>query len=380
MSHAYLPPSAASTWALCAAWASMNARYPSSANAEADEGTAAHWVGWEILAGRPCVKGSPPGGLIVTDEMLDAGEMLVDTIHSRAVGCEGEGVVEKQIPIPIGTGNFGTPDYWNASFAQRRIEIVDYKFGHRFVDEYFNFQGLAYLAGILAQLGINGDQDELWTISFTVVQPRCYYKGQPVRTHTFKLSEARPYFNQLAMMAEAATLPNPTATTNPHCGDCPGRHSCSALQQAAYSDAEFATNRTPLDLSPEAAGLELKLLMRALERLEARVEGLKELTTVNLKSGRHVPYFRLEPGQGRAAWNIPDAQIITIGKMFGADLSKSGVVTPNQAKKMGVDESVIKGYSFIPSTSFKLVADNAADARKVFGNNQEGNNVHSNAR
>jgi hypothetical protein len=127
-----------------------------------------------------------------------------------------------------------------------------------------------------------------------------------------------------------------------------------------------------LDLSPEAAGLELKLLMRALERLEARVEGLKELTTVNLKAGRQVPYFRLEPGQGRAAWNLPDAQIITIGKMFGADLSKPGIVTPNQACKLGVDENIVKAYSFSPSTGFKLVADNAADARKVFGQSKEG--------
>ncbi len=371
--HAFLPPSGASAWSKCASWPSMNARYPSSASAEADEGTAAHWAAWEILAGRIPLKGSAaPGGMIITDEMLDAGEVLVDVIRRRMLIFGMKPTVEQKIAVPFGSGNFGTPDAWAVSAGNRHIEIVDYKFGHRFVDEYFNAQGLCYLAGILDLLGINGDLDQHVSVSFTVVQPRCYYKGEPIRTHTFKVAEARPHFNQLSTMAEASTLPNPMATTNPHCGDCPGRHACPALQEAAYSDAEFANNRTPLDLSPAAAGLELKLLMRALERLEARVEGLKELTLVNLRSGQPVPYFHAEQGKGRSTWNVPDGQVVTIGKMFGVDLAKPGIVTPTQAIKMGVDESVIKAYSVTPSTSFRLVADNPADARKVFGQNQEG--------
>jgi hypothetical protein len=371
--HAYLPPSAAHTWSKCAQWASMNARYPQPASAEADEGTAAHWVAWEILAGRPCNKGDKaPNGQIVTDEMLDGGDLIVDVIRRRMQIFGLNPIVEMLVNVPFGTGNFGTPDVWATSSDFRHIEIIDYKFGHRFVDEYFNPQGLCYLAGILDTLRINGDKDSHVTVSFTVVQPRCFYKGQPVRTHSFKLSEVRPYFNQLANMAEAAIVAEPIATTNPHCGDCPGRHACSALQEAAYSDAEFATSRTPLDLSPAAAGLELKLLSRALERLEARVEGLKELTIVHLRAGKQVPYFHLEQGRGRAQWNVPDGQVIEIGKLFGKDLSKPGLVTPSQAIKLGVDESVIKGYSSSQSTSFKLIADDPADARKVFGSTQEG--------
>jgi hypothetical protein len=376
--HAYLPPSAAHTWSKCAQWASMNARYPQPASAEADEGTAAHWVAWEILEGRPRNKGDKaPNGQIVTDEMLDGGDLIVDLIRKRIQIFGMNPVIEQPINVPFGTGNFGTPDVWAVSSDYRHIEIIDYKFGHRFVDEYFNPQGLCYLAGIVDQLS---DQlkvgwsilEQSLTVAFTVVQPRCFYKGEPVRTHSFKLSEVRPYFNQLANMAEAATVAEPIATTNPHCGDCPGRQACSALQEAAYSDAEFATSRTPLDLSPAAAGLELKLLQRALERLEARVEGLKELTIVNLRSGKQVPYFHLEQGRGRAQWNVPDGQVIEIGKLFGKDLSKPGLITPSQAIKAGIDESVIKGYSSSQSTSFKLIADDPADARKVFGSTQEG--------
>jgi hypothetical protein len=56
-----------------------------------------------------------------------------------------------------------------------------------------------------------------------------------------------------------------------------------------------------------------------------------------------------------------------MGQLFGVDLSKPGVKTPKQAKKSGVDEAVIKAYSITPLGSIKLVPDNPADARRVFG-------------
>lgn len=373
--HAFLPPSSASSWALCALWPTMNQRYPREASAEAAEGTAAHWAAWEILANRECKEGTAaPNGQIITEEMLDGADLLVDIIRARIPAMPH---IEDQIAIPFGTGNFGTPDVWAVSSHRQQIEIIDYKFGHRFVDEFWNFQGLCYLAGIveiLSKLWRIGpglmDQQGL-TVSFTVVQPRCFYKGKPVRTHTFQLIEAREHFNRLANMAEASTVSAPVATTNVHCIDCPGRHACSALQLAAYSDAEVSNARSPVDLTPEAAALELRFLSRSLDRLEARVDGLKELVIANLRAGKGVPYFRLEPGYGRKSWTIPDGQVIAIGQMFGKDLSKVAVVTPNQASKAGIDESVVAANSFTPSTALKLVAENPADARKVFGQPQE---------
>jgi hypothetical protein len=375
--HAFLPPSAASSWSLCAQWATMNAKYPREASAEATEGTAAHWCAWEILASRECKEGTAaPNGQIVTEEMLDAADLLVETIRMR-IPAISILHIEQLVPIPYGNGNFGTPDVWAVSTDRTHIEIIDYKYGHRFVDEWWNAQGLCYLAGIVELLSREWkigpgmmDQFDI-SVSFTVVQPRCYYKGKPVRTHTFKLAEARSHFNQLANMAEAATLREPVAMTNVHCIDCPGRHSCSALQLAAYSDAELSSARSAVDLSPQAAALELRFLSRSLERLEARVDGLKEMVIANLKAGRPISYFRLEPGFGRKAWKIPDAQVISIGELFGANLSKIGVITPTQAKKLGIDEAVIEENSFTPSTTMKLVAENPADARKVFGQSQE---------
>jgi hypothetical protein len=213
---------------------------------------------------------------------------------------------------------------------------------------------------------------EQMVVNFTVVQPRCYYRGESVRTHSYKVGETRERLNHLANMGEAALMSEPTATTNEHCNDCPGRHACSALQRAAYDAAEFSDRRTPLELAPAAAALELVILQRALKRLEARVEGLSEYVTTSIRAGSAVPYFRIEPGYGRTVWTIPDGQIIAMGKMFNHDLSKITTVTPTQAEKMGVDSNIVKAYSFRPSTAHKLVQTNPTDAARVFGRTKEG--------
>lgn len=373
MKHSFLPPSGASAWSKCAQWPKMNEMFPQDDSPASIEGTAAHWVGWEMLAGKTPAEGSStPKGVIVSGEMLDGAELLCETISKRVKpGLIPH--VEEHVSIPsVHPDCFGTPDVWAFDFSEMRLDIIDYKFGHRFVDEYFNPQGILYTLGVVEKIkpSLIGSPEYL-TVNFTIVQPRCYHQESPVRTHTFKFSEITDHERKLAVAAILAYAENPTATTNRACGDCPGRHACSALQEAAYSVAEYSNDRQPHNLTPAAAALELHMLERAHEILEARVDGLRELTLANLKAGAPIPYYRIGEGRPRQQWNIPISQVITIGQMFGKDLAKPGVITPSQAKKLGLDEDVVSGYSFTPNGSLKLVAENPADARKVFGNSGE---------
>lgn len=365
--HSFLPPSGASAWSRCSLWPSMNRDFPQSDSPESIEGTAAHWVATEAVEGRHYSEGhTAPNGVVVTGEMLDGAELVCDTVAARMPGYKLH-IEEKVLVSEIHPDCFGTPDIWGRTGATKHIEIVDYKFGHGFVDEYFNLQGLLYLAGILQKEFDIKKLDPDISVSFTVIQPRCYHRGEPVRTHNFTVREIPPYMVQLRDAATAATQPNPAATTNPDCKYCPGRHACSALQLAAYSDAEFSNNRQPHNLTPQAAALELRMLERAYDRLGARVDGLKELTLANIKAGAPIPYYRAEASKGRQQWNRPIEQVITVGRLLGKDLSKPGVVTPLQAKKVGIDESVIIAYSAITPGAIKLVAENNSDARRVFG-------------
>lgn len=373
--HSILPPSGAAAWRRCGLWVAMNQAFPQPDSPETLEGTAAHWVAWEILAGRPVAEGTPaPNGVIVTDEMIEGGELLVATIRERMpLEQFGQWHIEEPVQIPrVHPQCWGTPDAWGFALSLATLEVVDYKFGHRFVDEYENDQGVAYTAGIIDVLAEKlgkgpGLLDQAIMVNFTIVQPRCFYKGKPVRTWSVKASDLRAHINLLAGAAEKALLPEPMAVTNEECRDCPGRHACPALQRAAYADAEYAVKSSPVELSPAAASLELRMLERALERLQNRVDGMREAVTVHGRQGHPTPFHRLEQGYGRTQWNVPPGQVIAMGQLMGVDLSKPGVMTPAQAKKAGVDEAVIKAYSTTPLGQIKLVPDNPADARRVFG-------------
>jgi hypothetical protein len=100
--------------------------------------------------------------------------------------------------------------------------------------------------------------------------------------------------------------------------------------------------------------------------LGARITGLEELTLGNLRAGKRVPHHRVEHGRGRRSWNVAPEQIITIGRLLGKDLSKVTVITPSQAEKY-VDASVISHYCSNTAGSPRLVAENNADAARVFG-------------
>lgn len=371
--HSILPPSGAAAWRLCAMWVAMNQAYPQPDTPESMEGHAAHWVFAEMLAGRIVCEGQvAPNGVVVTEEMIEGAELVVDTVRARIPAGTPLHVEERVAIARIHPQCFGTPDIWAYVTQTGVLEVIDYKFGHRFVDEYENDQGIAYTAGIIDHLADlmqkgPGLLDQVIKVNFTVIQPRCFYKGAPVRTWSVMASDLRGHINQLAGAAELALMPNPPAVTNSECRDCPGRHACPALQQAAYSDAEFATRSSPVELAPAAASLELRMMEHALNRLQSRVEGMREAVSTYIRQGHAVPWHRAEQGYGRTQWTIPAEQVVAMGSLMGVDLSKTGAKTPTQAKKAGVDEAVIKAYSVTPLGSIKLVPDNPADARRVFG-------------
>lgn len=369
--HSILPPSGAKAWKQCSLWVTMNKQYPQAASPESLEGEAAHWVAWEMFAGKQVSEGIiAPNGSVVTDEMIEGAELVCETLDSFHDHVNWN--VEQKIHIPlIHQECFGTPDVWAFNQAKGILTIPDYKFGHRFVDEHENYQCIAYAAGIIDKLandmGIGyGQLDQSITVNIVIIQPRCFHRTDPVRKWTCHGSFLRPYINELSNAAAKYFSNQFDAVTNSECRDCPGRHACQALQKAAYSDAEEAFTTVPLELAPEALGRELRILERAAERLDARIEGLRESALGKIREGKRVPFYKAEYGQGRQRWTLPTEQIIAIGSMLGQDLSKPGVITPKQAVKKGIDENVINAYSETPKGELKLLRDDLSLERKTF--------------
>lgn len=373
--HSFLPPSGAAAWVKCPAWCKMQADFPEEETESSAEGTAAHWVATEMIEGVIIEQGATaPNGVIVTDEMIEGAQLFFNAVMSIARGSELH--VEETIGCEyINPICYGTPDVWTFQPQFAELHVFDYKFGHEFVDEFENVQLTTYTAGILDKLAREifnkpvGQIDQFVRVHFHIVQPRCFYKGAPVRSWQCYASDLRGTFNILRAAAIEATSENPTAKTNAECRHCSGRHACAALQRAAYSDAEFATAPAVFELSPESASLELRMFERALDRLQARTESLREVVLSHIKTGATVPHWKTTTTAGRVVWKESPDVVAALGDLFGVDLRKSSLVTPTQALKLGIDEAVISGYTAKQSGSIKLEAVNNSDARRVFGNN-----------
>ena len=363
--HSALAPSSMARTLQCPASVTLAARYPEPRNDAAREGTAAHWVMSEVLAGEVCCEGQiAPNGVVVTDEMIDAAELVYDHVR-RVAGGPGL-LVEQRVSIPrIHPQCFGTPDvvWWQAPRA--RLHVWDLKFGHAHVGAFENAQLAAYAAGLCSDL--DGFEEQACAVHLHIVQPRNYHRDGPIRTWTTTAAALRTMWNLMAAAAEEALGPNPKARTGPECKYCPARHACPAIQTAALSVLDTVGAALPLDLPGAAAGAELRRLRYAGELLAARVSGLEAQVEDALRRGEQVAHWALEPSAGREAWTKPNAEILALGELYGLPISKTVPLTPKQARDKGLPAEVVKMYSARPPGPMKLVPDDGSAARRAFG-------------
>lgn len=368
--HMFLPPSGAAAWRLCALWPLMNQRYPESEpSPESLEGTAAHWVWQQLWRGHPVAIGDrAPNGVEVDDEMLSAAELFCGVLHSPHPGENAATHVEEFV---TGTRvhptlNGGTPDVWRYSYALR---IYEFKYGHRRVPAYENWQTINYAALLFDALGIDGIRDQTLPVEIVVVQPRHYGREGPVRKWTMVASELRGPINVLRNAADLATRPNPTATPGPEqCEFCPGRHACPALQETAFTAVDHSQAcAVPLDMPTQAAARELTKLTRYSRMLNARITGLQEQVAGAVRRGERAPGWHLEPGSSRERWKVPPEQVKMLGVLYGTALEKPSVVTPYQARAAGIPEEVVERMSERPPGAMKLTQDDEAVVRQIFG-------------
>lgn len=331
----------------------MQERYPEDRTSpSAIEGQAAHWYASEALMGRTHPVGTDtPAGVPITAEMIDCGTAYVSDVRSAG----GTIRVEERVTIhTVHPDCWGTPDAYVMDRASRRLMVWDYKYGHRFVDAHRNWQLILYAIGILESEGVPLDDWKHWSITLSIVQPRCF-RGD-AEPWTIGGPALNKYIDPLRQAAQQASQAGAQLQSGDHCRDCSARHACPALMRAAALSVDIAHEQTPMDLTPHALGLELSYLTAALARLKARHDALEEQALGMVRSGRDVPLWKGSNSTGREYWNRPAAQVAILGDMWGVDLRKPlECITPAQARKLDVDEAVIAGFSERRSGALKLV-------------------------
>lgn len=368
-----LRPSSADRWVRCEGSVSLCAPFPEDQTPDAMEGVAAHWVATEPLSGRraPQVGEVAPNGVVVTQEMIDGAALYQATVYSKIVPSWIR--AEDTLPIPaIHPDNGGTVDTWGFGFEQWLLQVVDYKFGHGFVEVFENWQLIEYVSGIVSWLEqqnvIPANYEDLISVELTIVQPRNYHKDGPVRSWRIALKHLRAHFNLLRAQAELAMQPNPATRTGEWCEHCEARHVCRTLQNATLQIADRAGDSTPFALDPVQLGNELRWLHHARELLDSRVTGLEAEALQFIRNGKRVAHYGAEHAQGREVWREGmDAAVIALGTVLGHDLAKPATaITPAQARAKGIDAAVISEYAHRPQGALKLIPVDTTATRKIF--------------
>ena len=342
----------------------MEARYPDVDSDKSKEGTLAHAVWAAMQLGRPIPDGA-------TEEMLDGAEMMQDLVD-KIVATSGPGV-SPIVEYTLNAGNrplfhadnWGTPDCTINDIPHRKVWVIDYKFGHRYVSTFENWQLLNYAILQMSQ-GMSGTIEDGIEVHLVIVQPRSYHPDGPVREWIVKSDDLWSYRAVLLEAALASQLPNPPAKTNPECRDCRARGNCATLQAATYEAVEVSSTATPFEMPVEAKGRELALMTSAMDLLKARIDGLETEVLGHIKAGNPVLGWMSKQGMGRKKWTAAVPEVLALGQMMGVDVSKLGLLTPAQAIKAGLSPDVVDSYSETPRGEVQLVRDTGVFARKVF--------------
>ena len=382
MAVSLLRPSGAFRWVHCSYAPTLEALYPEAEDSEeAREGTAGHFYGTEVLEGRPApVVGSPaPNGYPIDAAMIQGAQQWIDDVRATlaelppAPATQFRVETKLRMHVTIHPANEGTPDSYALCPTARRIVIWDYKYGHRFVDPYCNWQITNYLAGILEENGLAAEEIADWRVSFRVVQPRSFHPSGTMRRWDTTGRAATAGFAKLRQAAADATREtNLTATTGEHCRDCPGRHACTAFAEVVGHAIDLSRQASRWEASPQVVGREMTEIKTAIARLEARLTGREEEAKAMIRAGQRVEGWEMGYVDSRERWTKPIEEVVTLGDLLGVDFRKPDAITPNQAraalKAIGVDGSVITSYREKPTGAAKLKPADPNAAAKAFGN------------
>lgn len=363
-------------WSVCTGWPQMALKFPQQETEATLEGEAAHEVAHlDIIryrnggaAGDVLLEGqTASNGVVVNAEMILAADVYSNDVireyQKRVVNGSVVMKVEHRVTCPQvhPKYSYGTLDCFLIDPHNRTLIIWDFKYGHLFVDEYQNLQCINYLAGLDNEYDLDG-----FDIEVRIVQPRVYHRGGSVRVWKTNVAELAPFWNTLHTAVEISLSGKGKLVTGNHCRRCQARHGCEAYLRYGIDLYTCVMDPVPHELSPNALGLQLLVVEQAMEALKGLQTGYQAQVEALIKGGKNVPWWGMEATSGRENWKAPVATVAAIGDMFGVELRKPDIITPNQARKLGIPDDIIKQYSERKS-GLSLVRDDKCQAARIFG-------------
>lgn len=349
--HSILAPSGASVWTACPG--SLRLKQPElddSDNTIREEGTACHELAAARLTGQP-EPTVASNGIAIDDDMREAVDLYVRTIHETGYTPS----VERQVTCPsVHPDCFGTVDAY--AYVRGTLYIWDLKYGFGYVDAFENLQLLCYASGLMLPT--------IERIVLTIVQPRPY---AAVRKWSLTAEQLAGWTAKLAAAAIEALSPDAPVRSGPHCKYCSARFDCPAATRAGLDLYETVATAKLRGSTPAELAAFLTVVDRAAEQIKFLQTGVSEQLKHMLKSGQSVPGYKLVGKKGRLDWTAPADEVLLLGQLMGLDLSKPPEpITPTQAGKLGLSESLVDAYADRKPAGLELVRQTEKSIAKTF--------------
>lgn len=323
------------------------------------EGDAAHWLCQEVHAktftAEELIDRKAPNGNYISVEMVDFLSAYLKTISEGGV-VEFDTSFGDGIDYQINSRS----DHIIYDEVHRILFINDLKYGWSILEPEKNWTMIAHAIGWIKKYGHQYKVEEIF---FSIYQPRPYHPRGRVRT--CKLSITQLYDLQLELNFTLKHLTN-ELHTGEHCYKCPAYATCPAARKAEMNGIEASEKAFIDTIDNDNLYVRLDHLKRAQEALKQSHDAYEELALHRIREGQIIQNYSLENDLTNNQWK----KGITVGFLkilTGKKLAKESLITPNQAKKEGVSEEVVKALTERHNKGVKLVrVDAHAKAKKMF--------------
>ncbi len=188
------------------------------------------------------------------------------------------------------------------------LHIIDFKYGYGYVDHNQNSQMIYYALGLAHKH--NFDFEKVMT---TIYQPRTAEDADTAaRTSHYSIDELKTWegiFKKAIAKAENADLKS-DLNHGEHCKYCPAKIICPAITSKALNDARLDFDDAVLPEPKAMTKIDIARVLSKATYLELWIDEVKAFATKELKEGKKVPGWHLEPTRAQKVWAKPDELVI----------------------------------------------------------------------
>lgn len=341
--HSLLGASSCSRWWNCPGSVHLGKQFPSRSSAFAKEGTAAHELSQKCLESDDDAYrylGQFIDGIEVTEEMVEAVQVYVDTCREAAATATMPPMIETRITLERlnpPDNMFGTADYMVVQGDT--LCVIDLKYGKGIaVGAEGNPQLKYYALGALYALP---DNIGIKRIKVMIVQPRA--AGPAIKPAEYDIIELLEWSVELIDRARAALEPNAEVNPGSWCRFCPATGVCPAQADKALKAAQNAftvedgySSELELPQLSILTPVQMSILLRNASTIKTWITAIEDAAKTLVEMDPNaVPGWGLEPSKGTRQWIGEDsaaAKLKEVGLPEDA-IYKKEIISPAQAEE-----------------------------------------------